>query len=98
MGGGLALRKGKILLRGILRRSQRACGIIGGGGLEGEEALEDTLGLPLSGVREVNPYVHAPGTAESRVQALDVICGREQEPGNNIRILFRPWGHVQFED
>lgn len=87
MGRCFALGKRKILLRRIFCSRRRTCGISGGGRLEGEKTFEDALCLPLSGVREVNPYIHAPRTAECRVQTLDVICGRKQESGNKIRTL-----------
>ena len=80
MSFGLALGEREVLLRCVLGR--RWCGGVGGGGrLEGEEALEDALGLPFSCVGEIYPHIHTTGPAKCRVEALNVICGRKQKSG-----------------
>lgn len=47
--------------------------------LDWEEALEDALGLPLGGVLEVDPDVHAARAAQRGIQPLDVVRRREQQ-------------------
>ena len=85
MGFGLALGEREVLLRWVLGRRRR--GVAGSGGLEGEEALEDALGLPFGGMREIYPHIHTTGPAKRRVEALNVICGRKQESGNRSQML-----------
>ena len=79
MSCGLALGEREVLLRWVLGRRWYSVG--GGGGLEGEEALEDTLGLPFSCVGEIYPHVHTTGPTKRGVEALNVICGRKQKSG-----------------
>jgi len=57
------------------------CRWAGGGRLEGEEALEDALGLPFSRVGEIYPHVRMTGPTKHTVEALNVICGRKQKSG-----------------
>ena len=58
-------------------------GISNSGRLEGEEALEDALGLPFSRVGEIYPHIHTTGPTKHRVKALNMICGHKQKPGRS---------------
>jgi hypothetical protein len=78
MSFGLALWEREVLLRWVLGRRWGG-GVGSGGRLEGEEALEDALGLPFSRVGEIYPHVHTTGPTKRRVEALNVICGRKQK-------------------
>lgn len=72
---GLAFGERQVLLRSVLGRIL----VDGRRSLVGEEAFEDALCLPLGGVGEVHPHIHASGPAESRVKAFNVISRSEKK-------------------
>ena len=80
MSFGLALWEREVLLRWVLERRWGG-GVGNGGRLEGEEALEDALGLPISHVGKIYPHVHTTRPTKRRLEALNVICGCKQKSG-----------------
>ena len=73
----LAFRQRKVLLRSIFGSS---CRCRTRRGLVREEAFEDTLSLPFSGMSKVDPYVHTAGTAESGIKTFNMISSSKQKP------------------
>jgi hypothetical protein len=75
----LAFRAGKIPLRRILVRRLGRGILINGRRFAGEEALEETLCLPLGCMGEVDPNVHTTRATEGGIEALDVIGSRKEK-------------------
>ena len=61
-------------------------GVGNSGRLEGEEALEDALGLPFSRMGEIYPHIHMTGPTKHRVKALNMICGCKQKSGRSQKL------------